>query len=210
MPRIRRPLALIALASAIAALALVSSAAANGGQGSAWAITIQPIELEPGQTVVVRAQALGEGGIPKYVIHLDDTDPPVLRLDSPASMTADFLGEEVSWELTVLRAGSQTFTLSVDYEKLLCQEPEEPKTCHYEFFYDESPEIKIPVPAALGDVNCDGDVSSLDAALVLQYAAAIIDALPCPEAADVDGDGDIDAIDSLLILQYVAGIIPAL
>ena len=203
----RSGLALALLSFLIAAFAFVSGADANGGQGSAWAITIQPIEIEPGEGFAVRATAFGQGGIPKYVIHLDDTEPPVLRLDSPASMNTTTLGTEVSWQLTALRPGTQTFTVSVDYEKQVCTDPEDAKTCHYQFFYDESPEIKILVQGILGDVNCDGNVSSLDAALVLQYAAAIIDTLPCPDAADVDADGDIDAIDSLLILQYSAGLI---
>jgi hypothetical protein len=189
-------------------LAFASHAGANGGEGSAWAITIQPIEIEPGEGFAVRATAFGQGGIPKYVIHLDDTDPPVLRLDSPASMNTNTLGTEVSWQLTALRPGTQTLTVTVDYEKQVCTDPEDPKTCHYQFFYDESPEIKILVPANPGDANCDGTVNSLDAAVVLQYAAGIIDTLPCPDAADVDSDGDTDAIDSLLILQHSAGLLP--
>lgn len=65
-----------------------------------------------------------------------------------------------------------------------------------------------PTPARLGDVNCDGAVSSIDELLVLQLAAAIISALPCPENADVNGDGHVNAIDAALILQYEAGLLP--
>jgi hypothetical protein len=59
----------------------------------------------------------------------------------------------------------------------------------------------------LGDAACDGDVDVIDAALILQFDAGLIDSLPCPENADVNGDGVINVIDAALILQLVAGLI---
>jgi hypothetical protein len=53
-------------------------------------------------------------------------------------------------------------------------------------------------------------VTSIDAALILQYAAVIIASLPCHLNADVNHDGSINAIDAALILQYVAGLVPHL
>ncbi len=68
-----------------------------------------------------------------------------------------------------------------------------------------------PLQAALpGDVNCDGEVSSIDAALILQLTAGIVDALFCQEAGDVNGDGNITSVDAALILQFTAGLLPAL
>jgi hypothetical protein len=64
--------------------------------------------------------------------------------------------------------------------------------------------------AAFGDVNCDGRVNPVDAALVLQEDAGIIHSLPCPGNGDVNGDGLTDARDALLILQFDAGIISTL
>jgi hypothetical protein len=61
-----------------------------------------------------------------------------------------------------------------------------------------------------GDVNCDGRVNAVDAALTLQYSAGIIGSLPCPVNADVNGDGRTDARDALLILQVDAGLIHGL
>lgn len=52
----------------------------------------------------------------------------------------------------------------------------------------------------LGDVNCDGRVNAIDAALVLQYTARLIRSLPCQANGDMNGDGVINSIDAYLIL----------
>jgi len=68
-----------------------------------------------------------------------------------------------------------------------------------------------PEPDGLiGDVDCNGVVNSIDAAVLLQYVAQILGSLPCPENADVNEDGDLDAIDATLILQFTAGLLSQL
>ncbi|MCH7699554.1 MAG: dockerin type I repeat-containing protein, partial [Chloroflexi bacterium] len=63
-----------------------------------------------------------------------------------------------------------------------------------------------PLPAAdLGDVDCSGSVTSIDAALVLQFTANLLGALPCQDAADANANGEINSIDATLILQFTAG-----
>ncbi|MCH8064778.1 MAG: aryl-sulfate sulfotransferase [Chloroflexi bacterium] len=62
----------------------------------------------------------------------------------------------------------------------------------------------------LGDVNCDGDVSSIDAALVLQLTAGVLAFLFCGDFGDVDGDGNVTSIDAAIILQFTAGLIEPL
>ena len=58
----------------------------------------------------------------------------------------------------------------------------------------------------LGDVDWDGDITSTDARLTLQYYAGKIEEEDLDvTAADVDGDGDITSTDARLILQYYAG-----
>jgi len=58
-----------------------------------------------------------------------------------------------------------------------------------------------------GDASCDGAVTSVDAALVLQYDAQLLEALPCPDAADANTDGAITSVDAALILQMSAGLL---
>lgn len=55
-------------------------------------------------------------------------------------------------------------------------------------------------PPLLGDVNCDGRVNSIDAALVLQYTARLVTTLPCLSNGDMNGDGVVNSIDAFLIL----------
>ncbi|MCH8103542.1 MAG: aryl-sulfate sulfotransferase [Chloroflexi bacterium] len=75
---------------------------------------------------------------------------------------------------------------------------------------DATPEPTATPELIVGDVNCDGTVSSIDAALVLQYGAGLVSTLSCQDAADVNGDGSIDSLDAVLILQHAAGLLPAL
>jgi alpha-tubulin suppressor-like RCC1 family protein len=77
------------------------------------------------------------------------------------------------------------------------------------------PTTATPTPTATptvraGDVDCDGAVTSIDAALVLQLGAGLIDGLPCADGGDVNDDGHVDAIDAALILQHVAGLLDSL
>jgi len=65
-------------------------------------------------------------------------------------------------------------------------------------------------PVVTGDANCDGEVTAVDAALILQLNAGLIDSVECPEGADANGDGEITAVDAALVLQFVAGIIDEL
>ena len=65
-----------------------------------------------------------------------------------------------------------------------------------------------PTPAGVtGDVNCNGSVDSIDAALVLQLTAGLVDSLSCQENADTNEDGTTNSIDAALILQLTAGLL---
>lgn len=68
-----------------------------------------------------------------------------------------------------------------------------------------------PPPASLpdtsGDVDCNGATTSVDAALVLQFGAALLPGLPCEGEGDVNGDGRIGSLDAAIILQISAGLL---
>lgn len=66
-------------------------------------------------------------------------------------------------------------------------------------------EAQAAYEPTLGDADCNGSVSAVDASLVLRYTAGLQDYNDCLSLADVDCDVDIDAVDALSILKYVAG-----
>jgi len=69
--------------------------------------------------------------------------------------------------------------------------------------------VPTPTPEPVGkkgDVNCDEHANAIDAALVLQLTAGLIDGLPCAENGDVNHDGEIGSVDAALILQMDAGL----
>lgn len=70
-------------------------------------------------------------------------------------------------------------------------------------------------PAPQGDVDCDGDVDSVDGLNVLRHVAGldVVQKPGCPELAtgappfgDVNCDGGVDAVDALSLLRAVAGL----
>ena len=65
-------------------------------------------------------------------------------------------------------------------------------------------------PAPPGDVDCDRNIGAIDALLVLQRVAALLNSLDCEANADVGGTPGVDSVDALLILQYTAGLISSL
>lgn len=61
----------------------------------------------------------------------------------------------------------------------------------------------------IGDANNDGNVSAIDARLVLQYAAGTIEYTEDDvKVCDTNGDGKITAVDARKVLQFAAGLIP--
>ncbi len=71
----------------------------------------------------------------------------------------------------------------------------------------EHSDIALAVGAQFGDANCDGNVNSVDAAVLLQFDARLLGSLPCQAAADANNDGRVDAADAALVLQLDAGLI---
>lgn len=61
-----------------------------------------------------------------------------------------------------------------------------------------------------GDADCNGTVTVLDAAVILQFDVRLLPALPCPQNADANDSGAVTIIDASLVLQYTAGRLPSL
>lgn len=61
-----------------------------------------------------------------------------------------------------------------------------------------------------GDANCNDTADAIDAALMLQLNAGLLDSLACADNADVNGDGHVDSIDAALVLQFTAGLLDQL
>ena len=80
------------------------------------------------------------------------------------------------------RPGVQEFNIYLNYEKTTCDN-QEPPICVPSFVSTTSQTYSIIVRAGAGDADCDGKVTSLDAALSLQDDAGLIAALPCNSAA---------------------------
>jgi hypothetical protein len=59
-----------------------------------------------------------------------------------------------------------------------------------------------------GDVNRNGQADSVDATIILQYLAGLLDRAPATWRMDANGDGVVNAIDVTLVLQFDAGLIP--
>jgi hypothetical protein len=64
------------------------------------------------------------------------------------------------------------------------------------------------ITKACGDVNDNGSVDAVDAQLILQYKAGLIQSLPNLPSADVNDSGEVTSVDAALILQVEAGLIP--
>ncbi|MCI0777166.1 MAG: dockerin type I repeat-containing protein [Chloroflexi bacterium] len=64
----------------------------------------------------------------------------------------------------------------------------------------------VPERPPLGDADCSFNVNSIDAALILQFEANLLEGLDCWFVADVNFDDTIDSRDALIILQSDAGL----
>ncbi len=61
-----------------------------------------------------------------------------------------------------------------------------------------------------GDVDCNRVVNAIDAQLMLQVIAGLLQTVQCPLNIDVNGDGQLSSVDPALVLQLLAGLIHTL
>ena len=69
-----------------------------------------------------------------------------------------------------------------------------------------APASSITPPFVEGDANCDKITNSIDASLILQADAGLIDTVSCADAADINLDGAINSLDAAIVLQITAGL----
>lgn len=73
--------------------------------------------------------------------------------------------------------------------------------------FDQEPDWQ---PTTMGNVNCRSGVNSVDALLILQLDARLLESLECSDRADVNDDGETDSLDAVLVLQFAAGVLASL
>ena len=82
----------------------------------------------------------------------------------------------------------------------------------YEYFYMETAYVTVQAPPAglLGDIDGNGEVTTIDAILALRHAMNII-TLDDDQLArgDVDGNGIVNMTDGIYIMRYAMSIINA-
>ena len=175
-----------------------------------WDVQV-PEQSIAGSRVVVSAEALLTEPIwgptspihdPVYNLALTGSDSP-LELTSAADVLPENVSDGAAWDLRALRHGEATLEISLTYKQSYCY----PCDTHY---YTDRTTLVVEVMPLPGDVDCNVVANSIDAALILQFAAAMLGELPCDDVADVNLDGSADALDAALILQYGAGLLDSL
>jgi alpha-tubulin suppressor-like RCC1 family protein len=68
------------------------------------------------------------------------------------------------------------------------------------------PPARVWLLSRRGDADCSATIDSIDASLMLQQTARLLEGLPCPNATVAPGQ-TISALDALAVLQYSAGLL---
>lgn len=101
--------------------------------------------------------------------------------------------------------GTDIFVPEVDSLDIDCEAAPPPPT---------ATPTDTPVPPTpekpCGDVNDDGNVTSTDALLILQFVVGLLNSVSNADSADVNSDGEVSSLDALLVLQSVAGLLDVL
>jgi hypothetical protein len=172
-------------------------------------LVIQSIAIEK-ETVVschngpkilgVRVRIANQGSAPagSFIVELDGAQQNVPGLAAMSEVSLWFEGYQ---------SGNET-EVDVDVNDAVAESNEDNNGMSVFLPIPTPVPTCTPEPGLPGDASCDGSVDSVDAALILQRDAGLIEgSLLCQPQADVNSDGDIDALDATLILQHVAGLL---
>ncbi|MEX2159323.1 MAG: dockerin type I repeat-containing protein [Dehalococcoidia bacterium] len=125
-----------------------------------------------------------------YQWQIDLVDQPD-RCPEPTIDSGGGFSANVEWGTLCVRPG-EGVTLLVHGE---CDACPPPGTTH-EWTHED-----------LGDADCNDSTDPIDAAVVLQFEAALLASITCDENADFNGNGVLNVIDAALILQLSAGLL---
>lgn len=200
----------IALALLFAAGALDASAPAHAEDATiSWSVSVTPEDPHPGDTIEVTATVSGaQSPFMFQILNIDqdDADPVVDVVEHEE----DYYAARIT--LHANHAGTATLSVNGFFEKTVCMEDPPPPMppCFPHGYYESSPDVVIEVTGSplCGDADIDGDADPIDAALILQFIAGLVEFFQI-DHLDVDGSGDVDPIDVALVLQYTAGLVDA-
>ena len=195
-------IAILAIVS-IAALAVTSpgpDASAANATAPPMDISLEPANPSAGDFLEITSSGHHNGQfIYPDTLTITQPEPPVLAI----------VGERVLevWTLKALRPGTGSVQTRGSFEKhFTCPTPED--SCGAFFYSAFSPDVEVVVHGNAGDADCDASLQSLDALLILQFDASLVDSIPCGDASDMNEDCVLDSLDAALILKVVASLIP--
>lgn len=216
----------VVLTLALAAGLLAASQAS--AQGATVSMARMTINVGGTTTVDLKAQGVGGLGLAAWIVDVSYDasiiEPVSCSAHSGAYCNPDFASNSVRTNGATLAGLTGNFTLAgvrfrclhagTSVLAIYVKEFADATTGHPEPITTKVLHGAVGCVAAgpgpsstLGDVNCDGRVNSVDAALVLQLTARLINSVPCPQNADVNDDGRITSVDATIILQMEAGLI---
>lgn len=74
-----------------------------------------------------------------------------------------------------------------------------------ELGYSSLAAVRVVVDHMPGDVNGDGEITTMDVMAILKYIAKYPDDSTIESALDVSGDGEVSTLDVMTLLRYLAG-----
>jgi hypothetical protein len=196
--------ALIALLLGLAAAtggALAAPGGLSGGPGSGVSYTLSPERPSELDDIVVNAHVSHDFCFTVTGVELGlGTDIVDVTVHADEGEVCAFGGPVFEERLPVPigRLAVGTYEIEVSFE--VCGE----SSCTEGAIGSEFDVVPI------GDASCDLTVNAIDATVVLQSAAQLIEHPPCETAADTNQDGNVQSTDATLVLQYTAGLLDQL